>query len=309
MNIKIKKFIFLKKKIRYYLSLMRFNNITGFFLLLWPTLSTIFFSIKKLPDIKYLVIFSCGAILMRSIGCIINDYIDCDIDSKVSRTMLRPLSTGRITKKESIFLLGILLLFSLLLIYFFLTEINIYLCLLALILIFLYPFMKRYTYFPQVFLAIVFNFSILITWSFFKYTFLSKECLLLFIAHFFWTISYDTQYAIMDMEDDKKIGIKSTAIFFEKFHKLTIIILQILSLITFIFFGKIINANYSYYFFMFLLIMVFIYQYNLMNKKKYLQAFLSNNYIGFLLFLNSIFSTSIIDITKIIFHITNKFLI
>ena len=201
------------KKITNYLELIRFNKPIGFLLLMWPCwfgLSLLDLEIKNL--ISWLLIFLLGSFLMRSAGCIINDIIDKDFDKSVERTKYRPLASNRISITEAIFLLSIFLGLGLII----LLQFNLYSIMLGLMsmpFVFIYPFMKRITFWPQVFLGITFSWGALIVSMQFNQS-ITFQFILLYIGCVIWTLGYDTIYAYQDREDDIKQNIKSTAILF-----------------------------------------------------------------------------------------------
>jgi len=202
------------EKIHNYFELIRFNKPIGFMLLLWPcwfSLAYLEFSEQYL--LKYYIIFIIGSVIMRSAGCIINDLIDQDIDSKIERTATRPLGSKKITNFNAIIFLLILLTIGLLVLLQFKTE-TVLVGLLCTPLIILYPLMKRITFWPQLFLGIIFNWGIIICSVEFFET-ITKEYLILYLSCVLWTIGYDTIYAYQDLIDDKKNNIKSTAVLFE----------------------------------------------------------------------------------------------
>lgn len=233
----------LKEKLYAYIQLTRFDKPVGIELLLWPTLWGVLLAamgqaqqqntdiavVAGLPSLKVFVIFALGAILMRAAGCAINDFADRKVDGHVTRTKGRPLADGRLSGKEAIaaFLVLVLLSASLL---FFLPLPVFYWSLGAVVLAFIYPFMKRYTHLPQVFLAAAFGWAIPMA-----YVAIAGApdiwCWLLFLAYMCWTIAYDTQYAMADREDDLKIGVKSTAILFGRYDVVIISLLQTLFLL------------------------------------------------------------------------------
>ena len=206
------------KYILYYLKnfliLIRINKPTGIMLLMFPAIWSILIVLKEEIDIYLLLLFAYGSFIMRSAGCIINDIIDKKFDRNVERTKLRPLASKNLESSDAIILfiiflsIGLSILLSL-------NSTCILLGFIAFPLILLYPLMKRFTYFPQFFLAIVFNFSVLISWTAAKGGF-DIQSLLLYLACIFWTLGYDTIYAYQDIDDDKKIGVKSLAIYLEK---------------------------------------------------------------------------------------------
>lgn len=202
----------MKNKLSIYFRAMRLHQPIGIFLLLWPCLIGLSMANKGVLNITYTLIFTIGSILMRSAGCIINDIIDYDLDNKVFRTHKRPLTSGELTFKQANYLLFILLACSSLLL-FFLNTYGIMICIFSIILVIIYPFLKRFTYFPQIFLGFTFNIGALVAWVTVRNQ-LDLPALFLYIGLIFWTIGYDTIYAHQDREDDVKIGIKSTAIYF-----------------------------------------------------------------------------------------------
>lgn len=229
----------LKEKLHAYMQLTRFDKPVGIELLLWPTLWGVMLAamgqaqrqgeIAGLPSLKVFVIFALGAILMRAAGCAINDFADRKVDGHVTRTKGRPLADGRLSGKEAIgaFLILVLLSASLLL---FLPPSVFYWSFGAIILAFIYPFMKRFTHLPQVFLAAAFGWAIPMAYVAIQGA-PDIWCWLLFAAYMCWTVAYDTQYAMADREDDLKIGVKSTAILFGRFDVVIISILQTLFLL------------------------------------------------------------------------------
>ncbi len=268
-------------KLYQYAILMRLNRPIGILLLLWPTLWALWIAGQGDPDILVTTVFILGVILMRSAGCVINDYADRNIDPHVKRTRERPLAAKRVTPKEALILFAILCLvaFSLVLL---MNALTIGLSVIAALLAATYPFMKRYTHLPQVFLGAAFGFSIpmafaaqtgeipLIAW-------------LLFIINILWTVAYDTLYAIVDREDDLLIGVKSTAILFGKADKLIIASLQIIAILLLLYLGQLISASYLYYIGIFIAAMLAIYQQWLIKDREpaqCFQAFLNNNWFG-----------------------------
>lgn len=276
-------------KKNFYIKLIRFNQPIGFLLLLWPTLCSLCLSNMHFPSWHLLVIFLLGTFFTRSAGCVINDILDKNLDKHVYRTKSRPLTSGKIKSKDAIFLflVFILILFVLVLT---LNIICIFLSFIALIFFSIYPLMKRYTYLPQVFLGFTFNFCILISWTAITEQ-ISADCWLFFIAHVFWTIAYDTQYAMMDYKDDIKVGIKSIAILFGKYTKKFIFVFQICYLTLLIIFGIKKNLNQAFWISIFIIIKLFFHQFQLMsNSKFYLEAFRNNNYVGLILFFGVVFN-------------------
>ena len=203
----------LPEKIVLYLRLIRFESPIGFFLLAWPCWFTL--AMFSITDIKLYILFFLGSFFMRSAGCIINDYVDRYIDRSVERTSNRPLAKGSISLFKAFILLIALLFFSLIILLQF-NSTAIVVTLASIPLIIIYPLMKRYTYWPQLFLGIVFNWGILVASAQITES-IPIQAVLLYIACIFWTLGYDTIYAYQDRKDDIKINLKSTAILFD--HK------------------------------------------------------------------------------------------
>ena len=201
------------EKINNYLELIRLNKPIGFMLLLWPCwFSLAYIELPQKTLIAYYLLFFFGAVIMRSAGCIINDLVDQNIDAKIERTALRPIAAKKISNLHAIILLIILLTIGLLTLLQFKFE-TILAGLACAPLIVMYPFMKRITFWPQLFLGIVFNWGIIIC-SVEFFGAITKEFFMLYLACVFWTIGYDTIYAFQDLKDDIKTKIKSTAVLF-----------------------------------------------------------------------------------------------
>jgi len=210
------------EKIHNYFELIRLNKPIGFMLLLWPCwFSLAYLEISVQYLLSYYIIFIIGSIIMRSAGCIINDLIDQDIDSKIERTATRPIASKKITNFNAIIFLFVLLTIGLLILLQFKTE-TVLVGLLCTPLIILYPLMKRITFWPQLFLGIIFNWGIIICSVEFFGT-ITKDYFILYLACVLWTIGYDTIYAYQDLRDDKKNSIKSTAVLFEDKGKYLVI--------------------------------------------------------------------------------------
>ncbi len=192
--------------------LMRLDRPYGTLLLLFPTLWSLFIASSGRPAMKHLIVFILGSFLMRSAGCVMNDMADCRFDAQVTRTQARPLPKGTLTHKEALLVLFFLLALSFLLVL-TLNRLTVALSFAALALAALYPFAKRFTHFAQVILGITFSFGILMAWTATAGE-LALTPFLILVANLFWATGYDTIYALMDKEDDIKIGVKSTAIFF-----------------------------------------------------------------------------------------------
>jgi len=222
--------------------LMRLNAPTGYLLVFFPALFGLFLAYEQPSDLVYAPIFFMGSVLVRSAGCIINDFFDREFDKKVKRTKNRPLASNKISKKLAVFILLLLLGMSSLILL-SLTVTAICMGIIAFCMIALYPLMKRFTYFPQVFLGLTFNLGCLIAYSAIKDD-ISKNAVLMYLACGFWTFGYDTIYAFMDVRDDKKAGVKSSALFLEhRNYKLWIAV----SYVCFMFLYMIVNLSSKNY--------------------------------------------------------------
>lgn len=210
-----------------YALLMRFDRPIGIMLLLWPTLWALWFASQGVPTTRLLVIFTLGVILMRSAGCVINDYADRNIDPHVARTRNRPIAAGRVGSGEALKVFAVLLMCAAALVA-LTNTITFALSLGAALLAILYPFMKRYTYMPQVFLGAAFGWSVPMVFTAQIGIFPPYSAWLLFIAAVVWTVAYDTIYAMVDRDDDVKIGVKSTAILFGELDRVMIALLHAL---------------------------------------------------------------------------------
>ncbi|MND87489.1 4-hydroxybenzoate octaprenyltransferase [compost metagenome] len=212
-----------------FIDLTRLNRPIGIYLLLWPTLTALWIAAGGVPSLANLLIFTFGVILTRSAGCAINDFADRRVDGHVERTRERPLASGRVTPREALLVFAALMAVAFVLV--LLTNAaTVWLSCGALALAALYPFMKRYTYYPQVVLGAAYSWGILMTFTA-EAGSLPAAAGLLYLANLLWTVAYDTYYAITDRDDDLRIGVKSTAILFGDADRLIIVILQGLSLL------------------------------------------------------------------------------
>ena len=280
---------YLMHHLKIFIELTRLNKPIGFMLLFWPCAWGLAFanSLKQNSELfyYYLVLFFLGSVLMRSAGCIFNDIVDKDYDKKVVRTKKRPIASGKISITQSLFYVIILCLISLLVLIQF-NFLTIALGISSMFLAFSYPFMKRITYWPQLFLGITFNWGIIMAWTAFNNDF-SFNVITLYLAAIFWTLGYDTIYGAQDVSDDEIIGLKSTAIKFKKNMRMFVAISYLVSLILMTYFFKDFVGFNVFSFFLFLFILSLIYQvfyFKKKNKKKYLRLFKFNNYSGFLMF-------------------------
>ena len=274
-----------------YIRLMRLNKPIGSLLLLWPTYWALFLSAKGWPDLDLLVIFTLGVFIMRTAGCIINDYADRNIDKHIVRTQDRPLTTGEISIKKalSLFLLLLVIAFGLVLLT---NTLTIKLSLIAVTLAILYPFTKRWTHLPQVVLGAAFGMSVPMAFSA-QTGVIPYSAGLVFLATLVWTLIYDTLYAMADRDEDLKIGVKSTAILFSKYDQIAITLLQISLIIILIGIGKTFNLDLIYYISLVVISIFMLYHQFLMKKRQkneYFKAFLNNNFIGITAFAGIFFS-------------------
>ncbi|MBT68342.1 MAG: 4-hydroxybenzoate octaprenyltransferase [Thiotrichales bacterium] len=276
-----------------YIRLMRLDKPIGTLLLLWPTYWALFLSADGWPDFDLLIIFTLGVIVMRTAGCVINDFADRNIDKYIKRTKDRPLTSGEISPKSAL-VLFVMLLFIALALVLQTNQLTIQLSFIALLLASLYPFTKRWTNFPQLVLGAAFGMSVPMAFSA-QTGSLPLTSGIVFLATLVWTLIYDTLYAMADRDEDIKIGVKSTAIVFQKYDQIIITLLQILLISIFIVMGNIFKLDQIYYFSLIIIVIFMIYHQFLMRKRQneqYFKAFLSNNYIGMTAFAGIFFSVA-----------------
>ncbi|MBI5234386.1 MAG: 4-hydroxybenzoate octaprenyltransferase [Deltaproteobacteria bacterium] len=264
------------------LDLIRFRKQYGTALLLCPALWSLFMASKGSPSIKYLVIFITGAFLMRSAGCVINDIADRRFDRLVERTRTRPLADGRLTVKEAalVFVLFSLMAFSLV---FFLNPLTIFLSFAGIILASIYPLVKRASHLPQVWLGMAFGWGAIMAWSAVTGS-VETPAVLLFIANIFWSTAYDTIYALMDIEDDLKVGVKSTAILFGR-HVYTALVFLYIAMAVLLFaagiasgMGVIYHIGIAVSLMLFMLIVLSVKKYP--SRHSAFRGFLLNVWVG-----------------------------
>lgn len=277
---------FSRSKLLNFYHLTRMQAPTGYLLSFFPAAFGLLLACEEPKNLLYLPVFFVGSVLVRSAGCIINDLLDQDFDKHVERTKNRPIASGAISNKEALVFLALLLSISLAILL-CLSKTAIYLGIIAVILISIYPLMKRFTYFPQVFLGFAFNMGGLIAYAAVKDS-ISYNAIILYLACGFWTVGFDTIYGFMDIKDDKKIGVKSTSIFFEHRHFKLVI-----ALCYFCFFALVAIAmqdiSKKYLFIGLLQSMIIalwaVFSLNIKDRANCLARFKINNYIGFILFL------------------------
>ncbi|ORM97875.1 4-hydroxybenzoate polyprenyltransferase [Pantoea septica] len=279
-------------KFQAYSRLMRIDKPIGTLLLLWPTLWALWLSDMGVPPLSVLVVFVLGVFVMRAAGCVINDFADRKVDGFVKRTAGRPLPSGAVSEKEAkiLFVLLGLLAFALVLT---MNLMTILLSLGGLALAWCYPFMKRYTHLPQVVLGAAFGWAIPMAWAAVSES-LPLECWLVFLANICWTVAYDTQYAMVDRDDDIKIGVKSTAILFGRYDKLIIGLLQLATLGLLALVGLLMQLNAFFYWSLLAAAALFLYQQKLIVRRERdacFQGFLNNNYVGLVVFIGVVLNT------------------
>lgn len=268
-----------------YVQLARIDKPIGTLLLLWPTLWALWLAADGLPDLWTLLVFVVGVFLMRSAGCVINDYADRNFDGHVKRTAGRPLPMGKVKPREVLALFAVLALISFALVL-TMNPLTIGLSFAALLLAVCYPFMKRYIPIPQLVLGMAFSWSIPMAYAA-QANALPAVAWLVFLANLLWTIAYDTQYAMVDRDDDLKLGLKSSAILFGHHDKRIIGALQLLTLLILLLVGQLSELGSSYYWSLLAAAALFVYQQRLIRERQReacFQAFLNNNYVGALIF-------------------------
>ena len=274
-----------ERRLYLYARLMRLDRPVGIYLLLWPTLWALWIAADGVPDPLILVVFVLGVILMRSAGCVINDYADRKIDGKVERTRDRVLVAGYLPAKEALVLFAVLCAVAFLLVL-LMNGLTIMLSFVGVLLAAIYPFMKRWTYLPQVVLGMAFAWAIPMAFAA-QTGEIPQVAWLLYIATVLWATAYDTMYAMVDRKDDQLIGVKSTAILFGSADRLMIGMLQLLALIVMLIVGNQLELG-AFYFIGILLAAIFaIYQQLLISKRhprNCFKAFLNNNWFGAAIF-------------------------
>tara|TARA_B100000963_G_scaffold193849_1_gene168683 strand:+ start:1192 stop:2049 length:858 start_codon:yes stop_codon:yes gene_type:complete len=277
-----------------FIQLTRLNKPIGFMLLFWPCSWGLAYAnvVNQNSDLfqYYLILFFLGSVLMRSAGCIFNDIIDKDFDKKVNRTKKRPIASGKISIGMSLLYVLALCLVALIILLQF-NLLTIILGMSSMLLAFSYPFMKRITYWPQLFLGITFNWGIIMAWTAMNNT-VSVDIIILYFSAIFWTLGYDTIYGAQDMSEDEIIGLKSTSIKFKKNIKLFLFFSYFITTIMIVYlFKNFVGLNIFTIFLTFFILSLFyqIIKFKKKRTKNYLELFKFNNYSGFLLFLGILF--------------------
>lgn len=281
----------LRRRLWAYGQLMRLDRPVGTLLLMWPTLWALLHASAGKPDPWVLFVMLAGVFVMRSAGCVINDFADRHIDGKVKRTQQRPLVSGKASPQEALglFILLGLIAFALVL---SLNWLTIQLSFMGILLAFLYPFMKRFTHLPQLVLGMAFSWSIPMAYAAQSGT-VPLSASLLFIANLCWTFAYDTEYAMVDRDDDLVIGVKSSAILFGQFDLLGIALLQLCSLLCLWQFGQLEQLGWGYFVALTVVGGLFLqqlFQIRLRERDACFKAFLDNNRVGLVITLGVLVS-------------------
>ena len=272
-------------RIKQYWLLARFDKPIGILILLWPALWALWVASEGKPDLKVLSVISLGVVLMRAAGCVINDYADRDFDPHVERTQQRPIAAGKVKPKEAlvVFIVLCLCAFSLVLL------LNIYTVMLSFIGAFLaasYPFMKRYTHLPQAYLGIAFGWAVPMAFAA-QINSIPSVAWVMYLAVVLWALVYDTMYAMVDKNDDLKIGVKSTAILFGDYERHIMAVLQVIIIGLLVTVGQMVHSHWPYYSGILIAAGLSIFQQKLIfrrEKEFCFKAFLNNNWFGLAVF-------------------------
>lgn len=286
-----------REKITLYGELMRLHRPIGIYLVLWPTLWALWLAAGGFPDWDILVIFVLGAAIMRSAGCVINDFADRNVDGRVGRTKGRPLASGRVSSKEAILLFVVLCLLALLLVS-LTNTLTVWLSLGGVALAFCYPFMKRFTHLPQVVLGAAFAWAVPMAFAA-QTGELDGSIWLVYTTVVVWTVAYDTFYAMCDREDDLKIGVKSTAILFGEMDRVATGSLQAIALAALFMIGSRFELGDIYYSSLLIAGALFAYQQYLIKDRqpaKCFEAFLNNNWVGMVVFIGIVADFALRDL-------------
>ena len=280
------------QKLNLFIELTRLKKPIGYMLLFWPCLWGLTIAYDFTGDLlnfyKYLIFFLAGAILMRSAGCIINDISDRNFDKKIERTKFRPIASGKISTKLALFYASTLCLLALLILINF-NSYTIVLAICSIPLAFTYPLMKRFTYWPQLYLGITFNYGIILGWTSINPE-IDIKPLIFYLGAIFWTLGYDTIYGFQDIKDDEIIGVKSTSILFKNNSKMFLNIVFFLFVVFYLTMGFLMKFNLAFFIFSIIPIShLFLYQikkFDPLNPDICLSTFKSNNLFGLIIFAN-----------------------
>lgn len=278
------------QRLTLYFQLVRLNKPIGILLLLWPTLWGLWIAADGMPDITILVVFILGTVLMRSAGCAINDFADRDFDGQVKRTAGRPLAAGKISATEALIIAAVLALIAFSLVVIFLNRLTIYLSLIAAFLAASYPFTKRFLAMPQAYLGIAFGFGIPMAFAAVTGEVPTLAWCLL-VANVFWTLAYDTEYAMVDRDDDIKIGIKTTALLFGDYDVAAVMICYFIFIGLMAAIGAHLNFMWPYWLGIAVATLIAFYHFTLIRNRERaacFSAFLHNNWLGAAIFAGTV---------------------
>ena len=280
------------ENIKLFIQLTRLDKPIGFLLLFWPCIWGLTIACDLNSSLKvffiYGILFLLGALLMRSAGCIVNDIVDRNFDKKVERTKNRPIASGKVSVRTAIIYTFILCFFAFLVLINF-NKFTIFMALLSMPFAFTYPLMKRFTYWPQLFLGITFNYGLILAWISIKNE-ISLIPILFYIGAIFWTLGYDTIYGYQDIKDDEIIGVKSTSIKFKSNPKKFILLSYLIFISSLILLGILMKFEIFYYLFLIIpIVQIFYFQIkklNINNPNDCFNKFKSNNFLGLIIFIN-----------------------
>ena len=276
----------IEDRVKQYWALSRFDKPIGILILLWPALWALWVASSGKPDYYVLLVICLGVVLMRAAGCVINDYADREFDPHVERTKQRPIAAGKVTPKEALWLFVALCLIAFGLV----LTLNIYTIALSFVAAFLagsYPFMKRYTHLPQAYLGIAFGWAVPMSFSA-QVNQIPTVAWVMYLAVVLWALVYDTMYAMVDKDDDLKIGVKSTAILFGAYDRQIMAVLQVIIIGLLVLVGLMQALTWPYYAGVIVATGLCIYQQKLIfHREKALcfKAFLNSNYFGMAVFI------------------------
>ena len=277
---------FTKERLYQYYLLMRMDRPIGTWLLLWPAFWALWIAAEGIPPVAYIVIFALGVFIMRSAGCVINDYADRNIDKHIERTKNRPITSGKVAPREALGLFAACILTAFLLVL-LLNLYTIVLSFAALLLAAVYPFMKRYTHYPQIVLGMAFSWSIPMAFAA-QLNDIPGVAWILYAVTVLWIVSYDTMYAMADREEDLKIGVKSTAIIFADNDRIIIGLLQMAFTVGMFSVAWLVQGGLFFYLGIAVSIAFSVYQQYLLrnrDKEHCFQAFLNNHWLGMVIFI------------------------
>jgi 4-hydroxybenzoate polyprenyltransferase len=284
------------ERLKHYIALTRLNKPIGILLLLWPTLWAIWIASDGDPDPVVLAVFVVGTVLMRSAGCAINDFADREFDGQVKRTATRPLALKLISPREAVMVAAVLSLISFLLVVVFLNRLTIALSFAAVFLAGSYPFTKRFLAMPQAYLGIAFGFGIPMAFAA-QTDNVPALAWWLLLANIFWTLAYDTEYAMVDRDDDIHIGIKTTALLFGRFDVAMVMACYLVTLGILTGIGKVLGLGWPFYTGLAIACGIALFHYALIHERQRdncFRAFLHNNWFGFAVFCGLMFDYALL---------------